>query len=316
VSEPSAVLITGATTPLGAALCKSLTRDGHRVLAVGIEDGPGAWLENSDERLTYERADLTRERSVRKLLFGTARAMGVEAVVHTATHRSIVDEGSRVHKINVGATRTLLRLCERLSTLKRFVYRSDAEVYRHDFGQPSLMAEDHPLELSSGAPQRVRDRVAADLTVCTRMGMSRMNIAVLRMAEVLAPSSGSQLWDWLQSENCMRPLGFNPMVNVLSVEDAVRALRSALDSDAVGVFNIPGKDTLPLKVLVRRWGRRDVPVPGPMLSPLYRLRRRVRHTEFKYSANRGRLHTSDLVDGTRAGDILGYEPARSIDWPG
>ena len=275
------VLVTGATTPVGAALCRALLEAGDRVLAVGIEPGDETELPLDDDRFRYETTDLTRERSVRKLVFGAARELGVRAVVHNASHRSLLDEGERVHQINVGATRT----------------------------------EDHPLELSSRAPQRVRDRVAADLTVCTRMGMSPVKIAVLRMAEVLAPATGSQLYDYLSSEHCLRPVGFNPMVNVLSIADAAAALVAAVDREAVGVFNIPGRDSLPLKSLIERWGRRDVPVPGPALSPLYRLRRRVRHTEFIYAANRGRLHTSDLLDGGRARAALGYVPATSIDWP-
>jgi UDP-glucose 4-epimerase len=307
-------MITAATTPLGRALVRSLLDDSDitHVVAVGIEASPFVNGELDPARFTYERVDLAKERGIRRLVFGVAREHDVSAVVHTALHRSAIDAGRGVHRLNVDCTRHLLRLCERHPTIRRFVYRSYAEVYRHDHEHPNLIAEDQPLELGSSAPQRVRDRVEADLTVCTRMGMSRLSICVLRLAEVLAPDSGSQLWDWLRSDVCLRPLGYNPMLNVLSVDDAVHALVLALKSDAVGVFNIPGRDTLPIKSLVKLAGKRDVPLPGPTLSPLYRWRARLRQTEFRYDMNRGRFHTSDVLDGRRAESELGYAPEHRV----
>jgi UDP-glucose 4-epimerase len=149
--------------------------------------------------------------------------------------------------------------------------------------------------------------------VCTRMGMSPLSICVLRLAEVFAPDSGSQLWDWMRSRVCFRPLGYNPMVNVLSIDDAVGALKLAVHGDAQGVFNVPGYDTLPLKQLAEHSGARVVPLPGPMLSPLYRARARARGADFRYDLNHGRFHTSDLLDGRRAAAELGYRPAHPLD---
>jgi UDP-glucose 4-epimerase len=311
----SAVLVTAATTPVGLALVRELIADPdvEHVVAVGIEPWPGDSGDVDEARFSYVRTDLTKERNIRHLLFGVAREKRVEGVVHTALHRSALESGRRVHRLNVETTRHLLRLCERHPTIRRFVYRSYAEVYRHDEEHPNLIAEDQPLELGSEAPQRVRNRVEADLTVCTRMGLSKMSICVLRFAELLAPDSGSQLWDWLCSRACLRPLGYNPMVNVITVEDAVYAIGLALKSEARGVFNIPGCDTLPLKSLVELAGCRDIPLPGPLLSPLYRMRRKIRKRHFRYDMNRGRFHTSDVLDGLRAERELGYQARHPID---
>jgi nucleoside-diphosphate-sugar epimerase len=312
----SVVLITAATTPVGGALTRALLDDDRveHVIAVGIEEAPHDQLPLGDDRLTYERFDLTRERNIRRMLFGTCRDLSATHVVHTAPHRSATDRGARVRRLNVDSTRHLIRLCERHPSIRRFIYKSYAEVYRHDHHHPTLIAEDQPLELTGYAPQRVRDRVEADLTVCTHMGMSDLSICVLRLAEVFAPHCGSQLWDWLQSSVCFRPLGYNPMVNLLSVDDAVRAMQLAVHSDAQGVFNVPGRDTLPIKMLAEHAGARVVPVPGPVLSPMYRARARARGTQFRYDMNRGRFHTSDLLDGRRASLKLGYEPSHPISF--
>jgi UDP-glucose 4-epimerase len=210
----------------------------------------------------------------------------------------------------------LLSLSDRHPTLRRLVFRSNADVYRVERGLPSVITEDHPLELSPDAPQWVRDRVEADLLACARMGMAAgLEIAVLRCAEVHAPDEGSQLQDYLSAPVCLRSAGFNPMLNVLSLEDATEAFRLAVYAGGTqGIFNIPGADTLPLSGCIRLAGRVDVPVPGPLLAPVYELRRRLRGAQFSYRINRGRFHLAAVLDGTHARRTLGYEPHHRVDW--
>jgi UDP-glucose 4-epimerase len=312
----SAVLVTGATTPLGRRVVdRLLARDEARVLAVGIEaPGQGGLPSASTDRLVYEQVDLRRARGVRELLFGTARELGVETVVHGSLHRSAGDVGDKVHAINVESTRALLRQAEHHRTIRRFVFRSHTEVYRLRPDQPSVFAEDHPLNFAPDAPQWLRDRVEADLTVCARMGLSDLQIAVLRCSECVGPEIGSQVYDYLASRVCLRPLGFDPVLNLLSIDDTADAIVAAVHVDAQGVFNIPGADTLPLSAIIERAQRTDIPVPGPALRPLYRLRRVARGAQFRYDLNLGRFHFSGVPDGRRAREVLGYQPASPIEW--
>jgi UDP-glucose 4-epimerase len=238
----------------------------------------------------------------------------VHTVIHGPLHRSASDTGDHVHAINVEATRNLLLQSEHHPTVRRFVFRSHTEIYRTRADQPSVFAEDHPIDFSADAPQWLRDRVEADLTVCARMGMCELSIAVLRCSECMGPQIGSQLFDYLQSRVCLRPLGFDPMINLITIDDLVDALVRAADNEAQGVFNIPGADTLPLSALIDSARRLDIPVPGPLLRPLYRLRSMTTGTQFRYDLNLGRFHFSGIADGTRARETLGYEPRRPIDW--
>ncbi len=308
----TAVLVSGATTPAGRALVQRLLAEGRTVLAVAAEE---AWPFAPHDSLHYHRVDLTRARRVRELLFGEARDLGVTAVVHSALHRKATDRGRRIHDLNVESTREMLHLAERHPTIERFVYRSYSDVYRIAPELPQLIGEDHPLELGSWLPQGVRDRVEADLMVCSRMGMSPMSIVVLRCAEIFAPHCGSQLHDYLSSRVCLRPLGFDPMLNVLSIDDVVEAQLLALRSDALGIFNIPGKDVLPLSAAIAAFGKRELALPGPVLGPLYSLRSITRGFEFRYSTNRYRFHFSGVLDGSRAEEVLGYAPSHPVDWP-
>ena len=110
------VMVTGATTPIGERLIRRLLEDEgiESVLAVGLEPEDEAPLpQGYGDRLTYVSVDLGRSRRVRNLLFGVAKELGVEVVIHTSMHRDAKDSGGRVHAQNVDALRSLLDLGER-----------------------------------------------------------------------------------------------------------------------------------------------------------------------------------------------------------
>ncbi|MFO0757361.1 MAG: hypothetical protein U0359_12770 [Byssovorax sp.] len=308
------VLLTGATTPYGQALARALLADPRfgTILAAGIEpNAPGL---PASARLVYRRVDLTRSRDIQTLLGGPACDLGIEALVHGAWHRKAGDAGRKVHDLNVASTRELFQTAEEHPTLCHIVLRSYADIYRIDTEAPVLIREDHPLRLTAEMPQILRDHLEADVTACMQMSTGRLPITVLRFAELLAPDSGSQLFDYLSSRVCFHPLGFDPMLCLLSMADAVRATVAALDRRTAGIFNIPGKDVLPLSEVIALSGRRSVPVPEPLLAPLYALRARALHTDFRYDLNRFRFHQSGVLVGTRAREVLGYMPEVPIDW--
>ncbi|MFO0559148.1 MAG: SDR family oxidoreductase [Polyangiales bacterium] len=316
-SNPLRVLVTGASTPLGRALVKRLlqTANVETILcACASSEDDVARTFRDEPRVHAIRCDLRRERDVRSMLFGPARAHKINAVVDGARHRSIDAEGPRVRALNVEATRELLHLCERHESVRHYLLVSSAAVYRADGSSADVVDEEHPLDFRPEAPQWRRDRVEVDVSACVRMGMSPLRITVLRMAELFAEDSGSQLWDYLRTRVCLRPMGYDPMLELLTIDDAARAIALALTSRAQGIFNVRGRDVLPLSTLIARAGRDEIALPGPMLAPLYALRRRVTRLSFRYDVNRERLHNNCVLDGRRALRELGYEPVERVDF--
>ena len=192
------VLITGASTPLGEILIDRLFNDYMVECIFALCDKGHPLSMQESDRLKIFELSMRKQRRVSNLLFGPARDAGIDTLVHTAKVQSAYKEGAAVHKYNVEVLRSILDIAERHPTIKRVVLCSGSEVYQVQRDLPSLIAEQHPLNMNEGAPQWICDRVEADVMACTRMGLSKLNIAVLRMAEILAPGAGSQFFDYLQ----------------------------------------------------------------------------------------------------------------------
>lgn len=307
-SHTRGVLVTGAASPLSQALVRALTAcpEIHGVVTVY----PPGEVCPTQERpgIVHVNADLTRHRDVQNLLQGVAMAARVDTIVHGCQHPFSREHGADSARLHVESTRHLLSVAEEQPQIKRFVLRSFHDVYRLQRDSPILIDESQPLELSPHAPEASREHAESDLIACAKMAVSRLQIVVLRCAELLAAGVAGQLYDYLSSRVCLRPLGYDPMINVLSLPDAARALHLAVMSDAIGIFNVPGKDSLPLSELIDHAARLGVALPGLMLRPLYDLRTMVTKLQFDYELDRLRFHRSCILEGSKAREQLHYSP--------
>lgn len=291
------VLVTDAMSRFGSALVDALLADPRvaLVVAVGCERSSA----RCGDRLRYIATDLTRPRAVHDLIWGDARTLGIDVVLNDLPAAEL--------------TRQLVMACTGHPTIHRFVHRSFAEVYACPQSTTTLIDEEAKLDFDS-LSGRVRDRVAADLVALAHNTPS-LAVAVVRCAEVAAPDCDSQLWDYLRSRVCLRPIGFDPIINVLSLDDAVHALVAAVFATGTGAFNVPGATTLPLSVAIESSGRADIPVPNGLMGPLYALRRKLAGFEFRYDLNLERFHFGGVLDGTRAQRELGFTPTLEVQWP-
>ena len=306
------VLITSAHTPVGRAIVAELAHEPAvgRLLCVHERGGVPP---PSSARVQHVAVDLTHQREVRALL-SSDLGRSVDTIVHLQVPSAAEpNQGARsAPPASVTVAQQLLLIAEEQARVERFVFVSSADVYRIDSNQPVQIDESHPLELSADTSESLRERVAADLVACAHVGVSRLCIAVLRCAEILDAAAGGPLHDYLGSRVCLRPLGFDPMLNVLSLPDAAVAVRLAVLSGARGVFNIPGCDSLPLSELIHAAGRIGLALPGPALVPLYGLRRLTTAFRFRYRPERRRLHFGAVLDGRRAKAELGYQPSHHV----
>jgi UDP-glucose 4-epimerase len=312
------VLVTNVDTPFGDALVRALLAEPAVERVIGWcsrRELSSARPNHPDPRVRYEVLDMHHDRELWRALFGSARELAIDCVIHDpigiwAGHKPALDW----QKVTEESRRLLLH-CTDHPTIRQFVLRSSAEVYRVAANLPLLIREDHPLDMAASSA-RVRSLVENDLYTCSRMsGRGRgLKIAVLRCAELLGAGLGSELFDYLCAPVCLRPLGFNPMLGLLSISDAARALVAGALRGVDGVINISGLDILPLSRLTALAGRRSLALPGTLLSPLYLFRAWTTGAAFRYPGYASRFHHAGILDGRHALQTLGYEPLQRIDF--
>jgi UDP-glucose 4-epimerase len=292
-------LVTSATTPLGAAVVRALAPYGSVLGLRAPDEPPGPTAPHV--------ADLTRARDVRDLMLGPATEARVDTIVHLG--------GEATHGTLALATRLMLDAAEQAPQLSAYVARSSAGLYRVASDDAVVIDEHHPLELGPALPAGERAWLEADVAASQRIASARVSIAVLRLGEVLDRAVDGRLARYLAPRVCLRPLGFDPMLNVLALEDAARAFALAAVARPRGIFNVRGAESLPLSEIVHRAGRTGVPVPDALIAPLYALRRIARaNPSIRYAAMRARFHYGAIPDGRAAAQGFGYSPTGRVAW--
>jgi UDP-glucose 4-epimerase len=290
MTSPRKLLVTGVTTPLGRALHKRLATVGE-VFGIRAPTDP---LPDADQNVACV-ADLTHHADVRSVIAGVV----AEAAIDTVIHLGSTGAGHAI------STKLLLDGLEQVACVRTFVLRSTALLYRLRHDDPIVITERHALDL---APAR-RDWLEADVTACQRMLNADVRVSALRLAPVMASGIGDELSDYLRLDPCYRPLGFDPMVSALSLEDATDALARAADHAPRGIFNVGGADTLPVSELADRIGARCWAIPGAAIEPLCALRGVPQR---RYRALSGVLHHGLVIDGRAATSAFGFVAERPI----
>jgi len=317
--KPLAVLITGATSGLGRELVKHMYYDqGIRMIIAVARDAKPYFFEQYDSaRFHYVRADITRTRELKNLFFSDVfKDARVDAVVHMAIRNRPEELRSQgAHRLNITGTRNILEFALDTESIRTFVFHSSHIVYRADPLNPVYVDEEAELNFDIDATRWIKDRVDADLLCRSKMEDPRLNIIVLRFANLIGRGMRRYFNSFLHSRVAFHPAGFDPMVNLLHPRDAIRAVRLALaQRELKGVFNIPGKETGPLSAICRINGTSAMGLPAPSAVRLaHRLQRLVGATQFNVDVDMRRLYYPCLLDGTRAKTELGYEPTTHVE---
>jgi UDP-glucose 4-epimerase len=64
-------------------------------------------------------------------------------------------------------------------------------------------------------------------------------------------------------------MGFDPMLQFIHEEDLSEAIALALQHRLQGVFNVTGPGEVPLHVAIRETGGTPLPLPEPIMRPLF-----------------------------------------------
>lgn len=259
------VLITGVSGPLGARLAARLAADPGVEHVVGIDTRrPPAPLA---DRIAFVEADLRR---------GELASILKVAAPHVVIHHDITQfpepgrSRSHLHDLNVIGTLQLLAGCGDLPGLRQLVVRSSAAIYGSAPDAPAFFTED----LARSAT--LRTRFQRDVAELERLvdAFARRHPAVacttLRLQPVIGTALDTPIMSLFRAPLVPTFLGFDPRLQLLLDEDALGAVVAAVRVPVRGPVNVAGDGTVSLARMLRRLGKRALPIASPVYAQTVR----------------------------------------------
>ncbi|MBV9099613.1 MAG: NAD-dependent epimerase/dehydratase family protein [Candidatus Dormibacteraeota bacterium] len=254
MGEPRRILITGVSRFWGSHLARRLEEDPSVEAIVAVDTrAPLVELKRTD----YVRADI-RHSLIGKLL----HAMDIDTVVHAGL---IVDprraSARVVHETNVIGTMNLIAACSAAdSPVRKLVVKSSTAIYGSEPDDPSFWAED----MARKAPPRdtfTRDLDEVEAYVRDfRLRRPNAVVTLLRFANVLGPTHDTPFVRLFDLPVVPTIAGFDPRLQFLDEEDAVRVLERVVLEDHSGTFNVAGPGIVLLSQAVQTMGKVNLPV--------------------------------------------------------
>jgi UDP-glucose 4-epimerase len=313
----SAVLVTHADLPLGRRIVKRLWHDPRvaRVVALGEGPAPRAFdpfRVGERPRLVYERVDHARRRAMSDLFRSRRlRDLAVEAVVYVPRHGAAPEGPPLLGRVpaRTAEARLVLQHALEQRSVRTLVALGSAFVYALAPGNANHLDEDCPLLLDPDAPAALRAWIDSDMLFQAETAGRRVRLVLLRLPAVVGSGGYVYLHPLLEGPAGPRPraAGFDPLCALIADKDVAHAVAAALASDAAGVFNVAGRELVPLSVL-GRWTRRPtVPLPGPLLRLAG-----VGQRGLGGALGAPVLRHGMSLDVRRAGEALGFAPRYRI----
>ncbi|MBI2821453.1 MAG: 1-acyl-sn-glycerol-3-phosphate acyltransferase [Acidobacteria bacterium] len=132
----------------------------------------------------------------------------------------------------------------------RVVLRSHAAACGPSMKNPGLMGEERISLLAKNSHQR-RWLRAESLLWQAAGAPPGLSAAAVRLTNILDPEEGDLVTRLLGGRIGLPLAGYDPMVQLLTVEDAAAALAAAVLSSAPGLFNVAGPGAIPLRSALR-----------------------------------------------------------------
>jgi UDP-glucose 4-epimerase len=289
------VLVTGISGNLGRTLTKLLHKT-ERV--IGIDRRP---LIGAPKDVEMHQLDL-RKRKAEDVF----RRGGIKAVIHMGIMHDPRMSEEEHHSFNVVGTTRILEYCAKYGVSK-VVVLSSANVYGPSPDNSNFLTEDAPL-MGASRFSGVRDLIEVDM-----LGQSffwknpSIATVILRPVHIVgrhiknAPSNYFRLkYPWALA-------GFDPMIQLIHVEDAARAMQEALRPEAHGIYNVVGPGEMPLSAAFRELGTTAIPVPHPLARPLLGALFKYRLANFP-PPELDHIQFLCAVDGSRWEKAVGWKP--------
>lgn len=249
----SVLAITGVSSYFAHGLLPLLEADGRIERIIGLDiKPPGRKL----SKLEFHQQDI-RDPAIGRF-FEKA-----QTVVHLAF---IVDEmkDKRVSRsINVEGTGNVLAALEG-KPVRKILYTSSIASYGAHPDNPLGLTEDSPLRPTTDCYYSVDKVEVEGLFNHFRKEHPEIVLTILRPSLVFGPNIRNMFSKMFEFKVLPTLLGKDPMIQFVHEEDLSKALHQAIVEDHPGVFNLAGRDPVPMSRLLRLTGSTALPLPAGM----------------------------------------------------
>jgi len=260
VNEPEVVGITGLRTTLGRRLVERLlARDGGPRI-VGFDLRRPSRL---DDRVAFHPIDLA-EPTAGTRLADAFRKEGVDAIVHAAFRTDPTPDLAADHELETIGSLHVMNACA-AAEVRRLVFASTTMLYGPWPDNPNYLSESHPLRGHPDA-HSVANRIEAEALLADwSKRHTGTEVTVLRTCWMLGGRHDDRVTRYLSLPVVPKLLGFDPLLQFVHHDDALSVFERAVLESHPGVFNVVGREALPLSTLLRLADKRILPLPAPLL---------------------------------------------------
>jgi UDP-glucose 4-epimerase len=257
--------LTGAAGKLGSALVERLLTDSD-VSRVVVFDQHAPTERHA--KLRFVPLDLTASTADRTLAAALTEH-SVEAVAHLP-FLTAPNDPAYAHEVEaIGTIRVLAGVAN--SAVASLVLASTTSIYGASPGHPNHLDESQPL-LSGSRSRFLRDRVEMEQQVAAfRAAQPERRVAVLRFPPIVGPGVSDPLASYLARRFAPVVVGFDPLIQLTHLDDALGAIAQALTTPIRGEFNVGSRGVLPLSSVLQLAGVRALPLPMLGTAPALRL---------------------------------------------
>lgn len=263
-----AVVVTGISGNLGRTLAKQL-HGRYRIIGLDRRPFPGR-----PKDMEMFQLDLRKKKAEEVF-----RRPDLAGVIHMGIMHDPRMSEEEHHSFNVVGTTRVLDACAK-NGVKKVVVLSSANVYGPSPDNSNFLTEEAPL-MAASRFSGVRDLIEVDMLAQSFFWKHPgIETAILRPVHIVGPTIRNAPSNYLRLRHPWVMAGFDPMVQLIHVEDVASALVEALRPGVRGVFNVVGPGEVPLSAALRELGHAPIPVPHPVARPALKLLFKYRLASF------------------------------------
>lgn len=186
----------------------------------------------------------------------------IDTMIHAALFSGPTRNPHTHHEVESIGTFHVLNACAE-AKIRNLIINSSTFVYGALPKNPNYLKETRALVLQK--PYFVKTRIDVE-TQIQEFAETYKNcrVIVLRFAPILGPNSTNIRAQYFLSGVVPCVLGYDPLLQFIHEDDALKALLIALKSKESGVFNIVGKGVIALSTGVHLAGKLPMPFPAHM----------------------------------------------------